>query len=175
MRTRRVATPLYVVRSYLVLPLFITSFTDQEWKHSCYEQCLVPVLDAISKPGLEYKSILDLDRRIRDFSIPAPLRNKENLTSRSLVMQRASLGTALEAGVFSSSFFDSDSTNFFTTTLISPIWTSSAVAAPPLVFHPCAKRTRRGIQQAPQVRTIRRSGLLERFEDDCDCSGIVPT
>ncbi|KAF9453099.1 hypothetical protein P691DRAFT_801957 [Macrolepiota fuliginosa MF-IS2] len=69
----------------------------QEWKHACYQQCLVPVLDAISKPGQEYKSILDLDRRIRDFSIPAPLRNKEKLKSRSMVLQRASLGTALEA------------------------------------------------------------------------------
>ncbi|KXN83105.1 hypothetical protein AN958_01776 [Leucoagaricus sp. SymC.cos] len=69
----------------------------QEWKHSCYQQCLVPVLDAISKPGLEYKAILDLDRSIRDFSIPAPLRNKEKLTSRAMLLQRASLGTALEA------------------------------------------------------------------------------
>lgn len=74
-------------------------FLDQEWKHACYEQCLVPVLDAISKPGLEYKAILDLDRSIRDFSIPAPLRNKEKLTSKSLILQRASLGTALEAGM----------------------------------------------------------------------------
>src|SRR5882672_1688879 len=72
------------------------SSVGQEWKHSCYQQCLVPVLDAISKPGLEYKAILDLDRSIRDFSVPAPLRNKEKLTLRSTVMQRASLGTALE-------------------------------------------------------------------------------
>ncbi|KAJ3551627.1 hypothetical protein NP233_g13045 [Leucocoprinus birnbaumii] len=69
----------------------------QEWKHSCYKQCLVPVLDAICKPGLEYRAILDLDRSIRDFSIPASLRNKDQLKSRSQVMQRASLGTALEA------------------------------------------------------------------------------
>ena len=60
-------------------------------------QCLAPVLDAISQPKLEYETVLDLDKRIRDFSIPAPLRNKD-LQSRSLIMQRASLSTALEAG-----------------------------------------------------------------------------
>ncbi|KAF5361068.1 hypothetical protein D9756_004648 [Leucocoprinus leucothites] len=74
-----------------------TSHHWQEWKHSCYKQCLVPVLDAICKPGLQYRAVLDLDRSIRDFSIPASLRNKDKLTSRSMVMQRASLGTALEA------------------------------------------------------------------------------
>ncbi|KAF8904123.1 fungal-specific transcription factor domain-containing protein [Gymnopilus junonius] len=68
----------------------------QEWKHSCYKQCLAPVLDAISKPHLEYETVLDLDKHIRDFSIPAPLRNKD-IQSRSLIMQRASLTTALEA------------------------------------------------------------------------------
>jgi hypothetical protein len=55
------------------------------------------VLDAISKPMLEYETVLDLDKRIRDFSIPASLRNKE-INTRPIVMQRASLSTALEAG-----------------------------------------------------------------------------
>ncbi|KAF9005440.1 hypothetical protein BDQ17DRAFT_1240026 [Cyathus striatus] len=64
----------------------------QEWKHLCYLQCLAPVLDAISKPSLEYTTVLDLDKTIRDFSIPAPLRQKE-LHSRSLIMQKASLST----------------------------------------------------------------------------------
>ncbi|KAF8158548.1 hypothetical protein B0H34DRAFT_783008 [Crassisporium funariophilum] len=68
----------------------------QEWKHSCYVECLAPVLDAISQPSLEYDTVLDLDKRIRDFSIPTPLRNKDAL-SRSIVMQKASLSTALEA------------------------------------------------------------------------------
>lgn len=71
---------------------------DQEWKHTCYINCLAPVLDAISKPKLEYSDVLDLDKRIRDFSVPAPLRSKK-LQSRSLVMQKASLSTALEAGM----------------------------------------------------------------------------
>uniref|UniRef100_A0A8H7XP52 Xylanolytic transcriptional activator regulatory domain-containing protein n=1 Tax=Psilocybe cubensis TaxID=181762 RepID=A0A8H7XP52_PSICU len=70
----------------------------QQWKHSCYSNCLEPVLDAISKPSqaLNYDTVLDLDKRIRDFSIPPLLRNKDIL-SRSIVMQRASLSTALEA------------------------------------------------------------------------------
>jgi len=73
------------------------SFTDQEWKHSCYLFCLAPVLDAISKPYLEYDTVLDLDKRIRDFSIPNPLKDRD-ANSRSIVMQRASLTSALEAG-----------------------------------------------------------------------------
>ncbi|PFH53341.1 hypothetical protein AMATHDRAFT_55245 [Amanita thiersii Skay4041] len=66
----------------------------QEWKHSCYVQCLAPVLDAISKPSLDYSDVLDLDKRIRDFSIPSPVRNGQ---SRALFMQKGSLSTALEA------------------------------------------------------------------------------
>lgn len=73
-------------------------FPDQEWKHRCYMTCLSPVLDAISKPQLLYDTVLDLDKQIRDFSIPAVLRNKD-VHSRSIVMQRASLSTALEAGM----------------------------------------------------------------------------
>ncbi|TFK39045.1 fungal-specific transcription factor domain-containing protein [Crucibulum laeve] len=68
----------------------------QEWKHSCYLYCLAPVLDAVSKPSLDYRTVLELDWKIRDFSIPSPLRNKD-LQSRSLIMQKASLSTALEA------------------------------------------------------------------------------
>ncbi|XP_006462394.1 hypothetical protein AGABI2DRAFT_223664 [Agaricus bisporus var. bisporus H97] len=70
----------------------------QEWKHTSYQQFLVPVLDAISKPGLDYKSVLELDRRIRDFAVPLPLRNKEKCASRNIALQRASMGTAVEAG-----------------------------------------------------------------------------
>ncbi|KAF8895146.1 fungal-specific transcription factor domain-containing protein [Infundibulicybe gibba] len=67
----------------------------QEWKHSCYLNCLAPVLDAISTPNLDYDTVLDLDKNIRDFSIPLHLR--DGVTHRSLIMQRASLSTALEA------------------------------------------------------------------------------
>jgi len=72
--------------------------TGQEWKHSYYQQCLVPVLDAICKPGQEYREILDLDQTIRDFPIPMPFRDKEKSSSTSMMMHRAFLGTALEAG-----------------------------------------------------------------------------
>ncbi|KAF9473435.1 hypothetical protein BDN70DRAFT_885835 [Pholiota conissans] len=74
----------------------LSSHYYQEWKHKCYEACLAPVLDAISKPHLEYDTVLDLDKRIRDFSIPSSLRNKD-VNTRAIVMQRASLSTALEA------------------------------------------------------------------------------
>ena len=80
-----------------VLPL------DQEWKHSCYLHCLAPVLDAISQPSLDYATVIQLDKQIREFSIPDLLRDKETY-SRSIVMQNASLSTALEAGMFLPSF-----------------------------------------------------------------------
>jgi len=70
---------------------------DQEWKHSCYLHCLAPVLDAVSQPSVNYETVQDLDKRIRDFSIPVPLRNKD-AHSRSIIMQRASLSIVLEAG-----------------------------------------------------------------------------
>lgn len=72
--------------------------SDQEWKHSCYRECLAPVLDLISQPSLlEYNVVIELDKKIRDFSIPDPFRSGA-LQSRSLIMQKASLSTALEAG-----------------------------------------------------------------------------
>lgn len=39
--------------------------------------------------------VLDLDRRIRDFSMPMPLRKGQ---SRALFLQKGSLSAALEAG-----------------------------------------------------------------------------
>lgn len=100
-------TLLYVLARLLrsvYPPLTLTSAgllltTDQEWKHSCYEHCLAPVLDVVSGPNPEYSTVLDLDKRIRDFSIPVPLQNG-GTQSRSLIMQRASLAMALEAGAF---------------------------------------------------------------------------
>lgn len=56
------------------------------------------LLSSITQPSsvLEslYATILDLDRRIRDFLIPALLRNCETESS-SIVLQKASLGTTL--------------------------------------------------------------------------------
>src|SRR5258707_2600087 len=71
--------------------------SDQDWKHSCYFHCLAPVIDAISQPSLHYDTVLDLDGRIRDFSFPNPFRDKD-VNSRFIVVQQASLSTALEAG-----------------------------------------------------------------------------
>ncbi|KAG6853953.1 hypothetical protein C0991_012277 [Blastosporella zonata] len=70
---------------------------NQEWKHSCYTECLAPVLEVISQPTLEYSIVIDLDTKIRDFSLPAPLRTGNTTHSRSLFMQKASLSIALEA------------------------------------------------------------------------------
>lgn len=86
----------------MFLPSSGSAFTNrliivQEWKHACYIHCLAPVLDNISQPNLAYDTVLDLDKRIRDFAIPASLRNKD-INTKSIVMQRASLSTALEAG-----------------------------------------------------------------------------
>ncbi|KAF9523895.1 fungal-specific transcription factor domain-containing protein [Crepidotus variabilis] len=68
----------------------------QEWKHDCYLHCLAPVIDVISQPNINYSTVLELDRRIRDFYVPAALRDKD-ATNRTVVVQRASLSTALEA------------------------------------------------------------------------------
>ena len=76
---------------------FLNFRQDQEWKHSCYVECLAPVLDAISNPSLDYSAVLGLDKRIRDFSMPTPLRNGQ---SRALFLQRGSMSTALEAGKY---------------------------------------------------------------------------
>lgn len=55
------------------------------------------MLEVISQPALDYGVVLDLDKKIRDFSFPLPLRNGAPHT-RSLLMQKASLSIALEAG-----------------------------------------------------------------------------
>ncbi|KAJ7600808.1 fungal-specific transcription factor domain-containing protein [Mycena floridula] len=67
----------------------------QEWKHSCLIEILAPLLDAISKPSLEYTACLALDKKIRDFHIPLEIKN--GAPSRRSLMQKASLATALEA------------------------------------------------------------------------------
>ncbi|KAK2460473.1 hypothetical protein APHAL10511_007520 [Amanita phalloides] len=66
----------------------------QEWKHSCYVQCLAPVLEAISNPTLNYTVVLELDKRIRDFFVPSPLRRGQ---TKPLFLQKGSLSAGLEA------------------------------------------------------------------------------
>lgn len=100
----------------------------QEWKHSCYIHCLAPVLDNISQPNLNYDTVLDLDKRIRDFAIPVSLRNKD-INTKSIVMQRASLSTALEAGKSHRRLLLHLSPNPLTPPF------NSIAAAPPYFFH----------------------------------------
>ncbi|TFK23392.1 hypothetical protein FA15DRAFT_670505 [Coprinopsis marcescibilis] len=73
----------------------------QEWKHSCYVEYLSPVLEAISKPAtnLEYSTVIELDRRIRDSPIPDILKTWDYDRPRTagFVMQQASVSTSLEA------------------------------------------------------------------------------
>ncbi|KAF9046758.1 hypothetical protein BJ165DRAFT_1190906 [Panaeolus papilionaceus] len=69
---------------------------NQEWKHTCYVKCLAPVLDAISRPSIDYETVLDLDKGIRDLPIPPTLRSTER-TTKALALQRASVSTSLEA------------------------------------------------------------------------------
>ena len=74
------------------------SLTDQEWKHSCLIHCLNPMLELTSSPTLDYATVIELDNKIRNFSIPSIFQNSETTFSRPLTMQKASLSTALEAG-----------------------------------------------------------------------------
>jgi hypothetical protein len=47
---------------------------------------------------MEVATVLDLDRRIRDFPIPDALRTRTGYESRGLMMQKGSISTAVEAG-----------------------------------------------------------------------------
>ncbi|KIK57140.1 hypothetical protein GYMLUDRAFT_46373 [Collybiopsis luxurians FD-317 M1] len=68
----------------------------QSWKHSFYVECLYPVVDALSQPGIEYSSILELDTLVRNFPVPEPLRNP-NPRSRTLLLQQVSFTIAYES------------------------------------------------------------------------------
>lgn len=92
------ATSLFLRRDIHLTARF--HIVDQEWKHSFYSYCLSPVLDAISQPknSLDIPTVLDLDRRIRDFPVPDSLRKWTGYESRGLLMQKGAISTALEAG-----------------------------------------------------------------------------
>lgn len=99
--------------------------TDQEWKHTCYVKCLAPVLDAISRPSIDYETVLDLDKGIRDLPIPPTLRSTER-TTKALALQRASVSTSLEAG---------KKVSFYWLSIELTIYTSSSSATSPSVLH----------------------------------------
>ncbi|KAJ2931857.1 hypothetical protein H1R20_g5235, partial [Candolleomyces eurysporus] len=71
-----------------------------EWSHTFYIHCMTPVLEAISQPSshLGYQSILDLDRRIRDFPIPEYLKHCNGYESRAVMMQKGAVSMILETG-----------------------------------------------------------------------------
>lgn len=69
----------------------------QEWNHSFYIYCLSPVLEAVAQNKLDISTVLDLDRRVRDFPIPDALRIRTGYESRGLLMQKGAISTALEA------------------------------------------------------------------------------
>lgn len=78
--------------------------TDHEWKHGFFLHCLTPVLTtAISAQTQPYHKILDVDKIIRDFTVPPTLDIfyadgiRDN---RQLTMQQVLVSSGREIGVF---------------------------------------------------------------------------
>lgn len=84
-----------------------TQWTDHEWKHGFFLNCLTPVLTtAISAQPQPYHKILEVDRTIRDFTIPPTLDifNVDGIRdNRQLTMQQVLVSSGREIGVFASS------------------------------------------------------------------------
>ncbi|KAF7299600.1 4Fe-4S ferredoxin-type domain-containing protein [Mycena chlorophos] len=60
-----------------------------EWKNSFFIKCLSPILEVVASVSpVDYKQVLELDARARDFLAP-PALNDTGATTRFLVMQRA--------------------------------------------------------------------------------------
>ncbi|KAJ3917468.1 fungal-specific transcription factor domain-containing protein [Lentinula edodes] len=69
----------------------------QSWKHSFYVDCLYPIVDALSQPGIEYSTVLELDMQVRKFPIPEHLQ-RQNSQSRIMLLQQVSFTMAYESG-----------------------------------------------------------------------------
>lgn len=84
-----------------------TQSTDHEWKHGFFLNCLTPVLTtAISAQPQPYQKILDVDKIIRDFTVPPTLDifNIDGIRdNRQLTMQQVLVSSGREIGVFASS------------------------------------------------------------------------
>lgn len=93
--------------SLIGLCSLFTQSTDHEWKHGFFLNCLTPVLTtAISAQPHPYQKILDVDKIIRDFSIPPTLDifNLDGIhDKRQLTMQQVLVSSGREIGVFASS------------------------------------------------------------------------
>jgi hypothetical protein len=57
------------------------------------------MLEVVSSQSLDYTKVLELDKTIRNFYIPPIFEDSDTAFSRPLTMQKASLLTALEAGM----------------------------------------------------------------------------
>ncbi|GAW06156.1 hypothetical protein LENED_008058 [Lentinula edodes] len=68
----------------------------QSWKHSFYVDCLYPIVDALSQPGIEYSTVLELDMQVRKFPIPEHLQ-RQNSQSRIMLLQQVSFTMAYES------------------------------------------------------------------------------
>jgi hypothetical protein len=83
------------------LVLHLTDFaSDHEWKNALFVKCLAPILEAVAAVSPpEYKEVLGLDARVRDFHAPAALTDS-GATARFLVMQRALVASGRDIGAF---------------------------------------------------------------------------
>lgn len=77
---------------------------DHEWKNAFFIQILTPVLEAIVAVDFpNYSYIINLDKMVRDFEIPAVLDEQYNhdVRPRFLVMQRALVSMGRDIGIIS--------------------------------------------------------------------------
>ncbi|KAJ7132998.1 hypothetical protein C8R46DRAFT_1140298 [Mycena filopes] len=70
-----------------------------EWKNAFFIKCLSPILEAVaSVTPPDYKNLLELDARVRDFHPPAQLADS-NATARFIVMQRALVASGRDIAI----------------------------------------------------------------------------
>ncbi|KAJ7021588.1 hypothetical protein C8F04DRAFT_1140272 [Mycena alexandri] len=70
-----------------------------EWKNAFFIKCLSPILEAVAAVApLDYKHLLELDARARDFHAPAALTDI-GATARFLVMQRALVASGRDIAI----------------------------------------------------------------------------
>ncbi|KAF7365020.1 4Fe-4S ferredoxin-type domain-containing protein [Mycena venus] len=70
-----------------------------EWKNAFFIKCLSPILEAVAAvTPPEYKQLLELDARARDFHSPPALDNS-GATARFLVMQRALVASGRDIAI----------------------------------------------------------------------------
>ncbi|KAH7926481.1 hypothetical protein BV22DRAFT_1128172 [Leucogyrophana mollusca] len=89
--------PSYAVEGMYILP---GAPSYHQWKHEFFLECLTPVLAAaMSAKQQPYSVIMDVDKKIRDFNIPATLDlfNSDGVTNnRQLTMQQVLVSSGRE-------------------------------------------------------------------------------